>query len=411
MRDSGQSTIEYCVLVLVAVAVLGAGAVGLHESGIAEAFIAQIERAICRVGGGECREPPEPCVTSSTATSDDTNVRLGILRLRGGRTLLRERRSDGSERVTLMKRSGAGGGLALGGDVGVGTWVLGGRLDGMIEIRGGRGQVWTLRSAREADTLVRALVARPEARTHNPRLRVRRRKQLPAPDVVFSDHGLGTTISGGLERIGLSLDAEDLSTTRTDRRSGERTLFIRRRNEVLASVGVVGPLGAEGGARSDERAALVIDARGRPLRLSVTGVRRVQAGVQLPGPLRTLAAGRLPLRQGRVVETERRLDLSDPANLAAAGAFMRALRDPRLLLGPAFAVSDALRRRLDAAGETRMRVYALDVRHTGAHAGLDLGLGLGGGYEHAVETARLIGATEREAGGVWRQRDDCLLAA
>ncbi len=395
MRERGQSTVEYSALILVAVALLAAGAAGLHGSGIAEALVEQIKRAICLVGGGTCRQAPEPCVVAATATSDDTSVRLVILRLRGGRTLLRERRSDGSERVTLIRRSGAGGGLALGAEIGAGTWMLGGRLDGAVEIRGGHGRVWTLRSGREADALVRALASGGRA--------------LPAPDVVFGEHGLGTAVSGNLERVGLALDAEDLFTTRTDRRSGERTLFIRRSNDVLGSVGVVGPLGAEAGARTEERAALVVDARGRPLRLAVTSVRRLQAGVQLPGPLRT--AGRLPLRQGRVVETERRLDLGDPANLAAAGAFVRALRDPGLRLGAAFAVSDALRRRLDTAGETRMRVYALDVRRNGARVGVDVGVGVGGGHEHAVERARLIGAAEREAGGVWRERDDCLVAA
>ena len=125
--------------------------------------------------------------------------------------------------------------------------------------------------------------------------------------------------------------------------------------------------------------------------------------------MRLLVGGRLPLREGRIVQTERRLDLSDPANLAAAGAYVRALRDPAIHLASAFAVSTALRRRLDVAGETRLRVYALSVRHSGAQGGIDVGVGLGGGFEHAVESARLIAAGEREAGGAWRTRDDCLV--
>ena len=44
-------------------------------------------------------------------------------------------------------------------------------------------------------------------------------------------------------------------------------------------------------------------------------------------------------------------------------------------------------------------------------AGSIVGVGLGGGFEHAVESARLIAAGEREAGGAWRTRDDCLVAA
>ena len=273
------------------------------------------------------------------------------------------------------------------------------------------GRVWTLHSSRAADALVRAIGARPIVRGRTPRGPRARRRPLPPADVVFGEHGLSATIAGSLERVGLSLDAEDLFSTTTDRRTGERTLVIRRHSDLVGTLGVVGPLGAEAGLGREDRAALVVDARGRPLRLMVTAVQRVQAGVQLPGPLRLLVGGRLPLREGRVVVAERRLDLSDPASLAAAGAYVRALRDRRIHLASAFAVSAALRRRLDAAGETRLRVYALNVRHSGARGGIDVGVGLGAGFEHAVESARLIAAREREAGGTWRTRDDCLVAA
>ena len=410
--DPGQSTVEYVVLVLLAVLVLAAGA-GLHATGIADAVVRQIRIAICRAGGDDCRVAPEPCIVASTMTLDDLTARVAVLRLRGGRTLVRERRSDGSERVTLVARGGGGAGLGLGADIAVGTWALGGRLDGAIELRGGRGRVWTLDSSARADALVRALSRHPASHRRGlPPGRRQRDAPIPAADAVFGERGLATSVAGGLQRVGLTLDAEDLLTTRTDRRTGERTLLVRRRTDLLGTLGVLGPLGAEGGARRDERAALVVDRNWRPLRLLVTRIRRVQGGGNLPGPLRALVArGGLPLRRGRVVEVERRLELAEPANLAAAGAFVRALRDPGLRLGAAVAVSDALRRRLDAAGETRLRVYDLDVRHGGAHGGIDVGVGLGAGYEHAVERLRLVGATERDGGGRWRERDDCLLGA
>ena len=273
-------------------------------------------------------------MVASTATQNDTDVRIAILRLRSGTTVLRERRSDGTERVTLVRRTGGGVGLGLGAEVGAGTWVLGGRVDGAVEARGASGRVWTaaLRAARRTRSCARS----PRARSSGGARRGARacvRGPLPPADVVFGDRGLGATIAGNLERVGLSLDAEDLFSTTTDRRTGERTLVIRRHSDLLGTLGVAGPLGAEAGLGRDDRAALVVDARGRPLRLAVTGIQRVQAGVQLPGPLRLLVGGRLPLREGRIVQTERRLDLSDPANLAAAGAYVRALRDPRIHLG------------------------------------------------------------------------------
>ena len=58
-----------------------------------------------------------------------------------------------------------------------------------------------------------------------------------------------------------------------------------------------------------------------------------------------------------------------------------------------------------------MRIYDLEARHSGVHGGVDAGVGLGGGVEHAVERSRLVAATEREGGGPWRERGDCLLAA
>ena len=253
---------------------------------------------------------------ASTTTLDDVTLRVAVLRLGGGRTLLRERRSDGSERVTLVSRGGGGAGLGLGADVGIGAWVLGGRLDGAVELRGGRGRMWTLPSHAQADALVRALAARPAGQARGAPPPVHARPRARDPDVVFGDRGIATSVSGALERAGLSLEAEDLFTTRTDRRTGERTLVVRRRTEALGTLGLTGPLGAEGGARRDERAALVVDRGGRPVRLVVTGVRRAQGGVRLPGPLRSLVArSGLPLRRGHVVETERRLDLADPANL------------------------------------------------------------------------------------------------
>lgn len=413
--DHGQSTVEYVLLILVAVLLLAAGAAGVHAVGIADAVVAQLRLAICRVGGGACGSPSEPCVVSVTATFDDTTLRVAVLRLRGGRTLLRERRSDGSERVTLVTRGGAGAGVGLGGDLAVGRWAAGGRLDAALEARGGRGRVWTVRSSGAADALVAALGRRASVahggRAGGPPPRPRA-APVPEPDVVFGDRGLSTTASATLGRLGLSLEAEDLVTTRTDRRTGERTLLVRRRNDVLGSVGLLGPLGAEGGARRDERAALVLDARGRPLRLVVGEVRRLQGGARLPGPLRApVARSGLPQRHGRVVEVERVLDLADPLNLAAASAFVRALRDPGLGFGPAAAVSAGLRHRLDAVGLTRMRIYALEARHSGVHGGVDAGVGLGGGVEHAVERSLLVAATEREGGGPWRERGDCLLAA
>ncbi len=107
------------------------------------------------------------------------------------------------------------------------------------------------------------------------------------------------------------------------------------------------------------------------------------------------------------MQVERHLDLTDPANLAVAGAFVRALRRPRLRLGDAVAVSDGLRARLDVAGSGQVRVYAFDARHTGGRVVLSVGVGLGGGAEGLVETLRLEHAAERDPGGAWHASGTC----
>ena len=66
------------------------------QAGIAEALIGQIQRAICRVSGGECRAVPEPCVVASTATQNDTDVRVAILRL--------ARRDHGAARAAIGRQ-------------------------------------------------------------------------------------------------------------------------------------------------------------------------------------------------------------------------------------------------------------------------------------------------------------------
>lgn len=110
------------------------------------------------------------------------------------------------------------------------------------------------------------------------------------------------------------------------------------------------------------------------------------------------------------METETHLDLTDADNLEAARAFIEAVRSPKLRLGAAVAVSEALRRRLDSHGVRQRRVYLLDVRHTGARGRVGAGVSIGLRGERSEESARLVEAAVRGLDGNWRRRDDCLPA-
>jgi hypothetical protein len=409
--DRGQSTVEYVVVLVLVLGVLAGGALALGGAGIAAALVAQVERALCLVTGDGCAVGDRaPCVVASRTSATDVTARLAVLRLRGGRTLTRETLADGRERLTLLMRGGAGLGVALGLRAGVGRGTAGATAGAEVEGRLARGRVWVVRDRAAGDDLLRRLTPRSTG-GRVPAPRPQALGPPPPPDAVLSERGLDTVAEARLGRAGLTLDAEDVLGARTDRRSGERTLSIRRRNDLGLSLGLLGPAGAEGLGRHEERYALVVDRGGRPLALEVRETLRAHAGPRLPKPLRAiLARTGLPLRGGRVWETERRLDLADPANLAAAGAFVRALRAPRLRLGDAVVVGAALRDRLDAAALAQARVYALTARTTSVEGAVDAGPGVGGGYAHVDERLRLLGARMRGPDGVWRARADCLLA-
>ena len=412
--QEGQSTLEYVALVLLALVVLAAGAAAVSAAGLAEIVAAQFARAICVVGAGDCDRDRAPCVVASRSASDQLSVRLAIVRLSGGRTVARERRSDGSEVVTLINGGAAGLEASIGAELGFGQHSIGATLGGSAEGRFGQGRSWHVRGPVAAEELLRRIAAVVPTGGRNGLL-VRPRRPAPAPppppDVVFGEHGMDTQVRGRLGVLGLQLDAEDLFGTRTDRTSGERSFTIRRRNDLAGSVGLgAGPQG-EGLAGGEERYTLTVDASGRPLDLAISETRRIQAGAVLPRALRNVLSSALPpLRRGRVAQLERHLDLTDPVSLAAANAFIRAVRAPRLRLRDAVAVSRALRARLDAAGTAQERVYAVQTHDSGLHGSLSAGVGLGAGAEHSVESAQLIAAASRGLDGSWRERGDCLRA-
>ncbi|HVP03616.1 MAG TPA: hypothetical protein VMT10_13675 [Solirubrobacteraceae bacterium] len=414
--QAGQSTLEYVALVLLALVVLAAGVAAASAAGLAQILAAQFARAICVAAAGDCDRDRAPCVVASRSRSADASLRVWLVRLAGGRTVLRERRSDGSELVTLVDRSGAGLEAAVGAELGVGTHQFGATLTGGASGRLARARTWRVRGPAEAEELLRRIAAAVPVRTAGRTRPLRRQGRPPPPppppDITFGERGMDAEVRGQLGVLGLRFDAEDLFGTSLDRASGERSFTIRRRNDLAGSVGLGAGAQGEGLARGEERYTLTVDAAGRPLDLAITETRRVQAGAALPGALRRiLRRPPAPLHRGRIVQLERHLDLTNAASLAVAGAFIRAVRSPRLRLGDAVAVSRALRVRLDAAGTALERVYDLQASTTGLRGSVSAGPGLGGGVEHSVESARLVAATARGLDGSWRERGDCLRAA
>ena len=392
--DPGQASSDYIAIILVCACVLGAGGAVVSTAaghGLAAAVSSQVARALCRVTGGDCERDRLPCVTSFSARVDDLAGVVAIIRLSGGRTLLRERRSDGMELITLAERGGLGLEVGAGAEAGMGGGAVGDSVAGSISGRITRGRAWLRRAGPEAQALVDNI------------------GEPPPPDYTWGEKGMESRAEGRYRVAGISFDAEDSFGSRLDARTGERTFAVRRRNELAGDLVRVGA-GAEAGGRHLERYAVTVDRSGRPVDLVVTDTVRYHGGLALPGPLKAvaLALGAPALRKGRIVETETHLDLTDPANLGPAGAFIDAVRSPGLRLGPAVKVGDALRRRLDTAGVRQRRVYLLDVRHSGARGRLGAGVSIGLRGDHSEESARLVDASVKGLDGNWRRREDCL---
>ena len=413
-NDSGQASLEYIVLLVISTLAIGGGAMAVKGEGLAASVLAQFARGICVVSGGDCERDRTPCVISSQTTSQDLVVVVAVIRLAGGRTIIRQRSSDGTELVTLVESGGAGLELTAGGSISVGGADYGVAASGSFSGRIARGRAWTVPSAAAAERLIAQLA--PAAATVTGRGRLPfssppgRHATPPPADITFGASGLSSIIGGRLAAAGISFEAEDLVGERLDHRTGQRTLTIARRNELLADLSPLPASGVEGGLRRSERYTLTLDRAGNPIDLGVFDARRFHAGAKLPGAVSTLVSsvGSLPLRQGMLVEVEQHLDLSNAASRAVATSFIAALRDRGVGFGPAAQVSQALKARINSDGVTLVRSYGIEGSRSGFGGKLGAGVGLGGNYQRSVENATLLDSRVRGIDQNWRSRSDCL---
>jgi hypothetical protein len=416
-NDSGQASLEYIVLLVISTLVVGGGAMAVKGEGLAASVLAQFARGICVVGGGDCERDRAPCVIGSQTTSQDLVVVVAVIRLAGGRTIVRQRSSDGTELVTLVESGGAGLELTAGGSISVGGAEYGAAASGSFSGRIARGRAWTVPSAVAAERLIAQLApaaAVMAGRGRSPMTPPRRSAAAPPPaDITFGASGLSSIIGGRLAAAGISFEAEDLVGERLDHRTGQRTLTIARRNELLADLSPLPASGLEGGLRHSELYTLTLDRAGNPIDLGVFDARRFHAGAKLPGAVSALVpgVGNLPLRQGMLVEVEQHLDLNNAASRAVATAFIAALRGRGVGFGPAAEVSEALKARINSDGVTLVRSYGIEGRRSGFGGKLGAGVGLAGNYQRSVENATLLDARVRGIDQNWRARSDCLHAS
>lgn len=423
MRDErGQGTIEYLAVVLLVALVMAAAAAALVVSGIGPAVVREIRHALCVVTGGACgdevRLAERPCVVAADRHAQGGHVEVSFVRIGDRSVVVRERLADGRYRLTFVY--GVEGGIDVGTHVDAHVrWggferAVGVELRMAVLAEHASGRTWTVPDAATADRVLeaaelaqlhqRANTTIPDAPTFN---LARPEVHVPEADVTFTERGSDLDLDFRVRGLaGVRLSYEDAYGERTDRVSGERTVYVRSTVDGRGRVafGRSG-FGVSGQGRGEERYAVTLDRDGRPVDLMVLSTLDVQGAVGLPSRLSRIAGLlRIPTSGEKHVETEQHLDLTDPVS---AGLARRFLADLGGRLGVA-ATARALRDRLDEAGTLSVRTYATDetVHEAGAHAKV-LGLGLGGEGGTEDSSSRLVAAVARRPDGTWGVDEAC----
>jgi hypothetical protein len=404
--ERGQATIDYVALLAVAGVLLAAAATvtAAAAPGVANGALGQLRHALCVVGGAVCPVPVRsPCTVASTRDVRHVAVNLALVRLDDDRTVLREQLSDGTIRLTVAQRGGAGVEVGAGGgarldvrgrSVGLDRQARAG-VQGVV----GYGEVFYARDEREAGALLRAL----------------RRPRLgggPRAREVFVEggvRGLGSVDVSGLGALGGQLDgiADAMLGARRDRRTGALQISL---GAGAAGAGLVMiALGGSAGALDGQVVlGLALDRRRHPVELSLAASGSVTAGGVLPPGLarplgRTAARGDARNAGGRRWELGAHVDLRDPDVAAAWSAFRRAPASAAAIRG--------LGEQLRDHAVLDVRSYRLDSSSEGGEVAAALGPRVGGEFEHTIYRAKLVAAATRPPFGLWEARVDCVAVA
>jgi hypothetical protein len=408
--ERGQATVDYVALLAVGALLLTAAAAAVTAvgaPGVANGVLGQLRQALCVVSGTACPAPARrPCTVATTRDVRHIAVTIALVRLDDDRTVLRERLSDGTVRLTVAQRGGAGVEVGAGGGVRVDVRGLsvGADREARAGVQGvlGHGEVFYAHGEREADELLRAIRARRRpgggGGGGGPRARE-----------VFVEGGvraLGNVDLSGGATLGAQLDgiADAMLGARRDRRSGELQISLGAGGAGAGLVAIV--MGGNAGALDGQAVlGLTLDRRRRPVELSLSASGSVAAGeLPPPGLARPLEQAPVPgaalSASGRRWELDARVNPRDPGVAAAWRAFRRA---------PA---STAAIRRLGEQLRDRavldVRSYRLDSSSEGVALAGALGLRFGGELEHATDRSKLLTAARRPPFGLWEARADCL---
>lgn len=416
-RADGQASLEYAALLALVAIVVAVGGGLVVVPRIVNAVGHQMRVALCRVGAGRCEAlERQACTVRSRSTDGAVTAKVAFVRVGRGLGLLRSEQSDGTVKLTLLDHLdvGAEAGLGAEGHLELGRVRLGagGLLQAEAIARLGGGRSWTLRGREDADRLQRRLVEVLAGHVGN---------SLPVVGPIagilehVTGHGASRPLPTSDEQIttaratlklagegpGVSLSGEAALTMGIQRRRDGSSTRLLSVEGSLADALMDGVAGEQAGRGVS--IAVAHDPRGRPVELTVTTTRSLggsSALGKLPPELRGQTS------RGEDAEVAATVDLTSPANRAAADAVLAALahRDPRALT----AAAGGLRELLEDQARMEIRRIRTDKLALGGGGEVAAGAKLGIDVEVTRSGSRLRDAWSRPEGGVWERRVDCL---
>lgn len=424
MRSTrGQASVEWIAICLLIAIVLGS-AVALTWGGLGDGVAYAIRRGLCEVGGGACpRHRPQrpdlpPCPHNRYARSQDFDVDLLLVRLGGGLGVQEEQSSDGRVSVSFTNSGNGGvvGGLGVAMEVGPLEAGLG--VEAALTMKFTAGRRWDFPSRRAADRFV-ARYGSDQGLAHHVLHDLQRLCPIcsdpptpPPADVTYVEGGPRLSATAGAEALFGAGGTAELSSAlgySRDRRSGERTIYLRL--DAAATGELLAPIGISMDGSATGLAQLTLDRHGDPVAISLQGA--IASSTQSkglpevsprPGPL--LLGPQLPVLHGsgKLREVQADLDLHDPPLRTAAGRALRAALAGRPLTG-----ASSLSAVIASHARIDVRDFASTDEHGGTGATLALGLEAGADYTHSRHGMRLAGAWTRLPGLGLLPRADCRL--
>jgi hypothetical protein len=366
---AGQAAIEYVAAIALVAAVLTAGT-AVAAPGIPARVVHTVRLGMCIVAGDVCTPPQAraeglaPCTVSGWTRGGEGQIE--IVNFVGAKGSAYTWAQDSEGRVTIVRSDAGRLGLQTGVELGFGALAVG--ADAGVDLRMLRATAWEFPDAAHAHQFVDGLPQ--SAEPPSPYLSWRSFDSGPEGYAEAGVAALGHTLAG------IEAAADGALGLRAGH--GVVTVYFRAQ---LQRPGPAGDLDWGPGGNAGNRLGELELVHGRPRELALRSVESSRGGSTL-------------------VETVERLDLRDPANLAAVEhALGRRPWSPAAL--------PALLGRIAQAGTVERSTYSVADRSKTFDLAVKLGEELGLEVTITHSDKRLVGASAWTRGSAERERFDC----